>query len=254
VKIDRLLVMVLLWGLISAHAASATGCEPELQGEGHVSAVIDARTFRLDDGREVRLSGIETIATRKSDGVSVLTSLVADRHVILRGESDAPDRYGRQHAYAFLGQSGPSVQSLLLDRGEALFSAGIVDKTCATELTTAEAAARHAKRGTWINQTVIKNAESSGDILAGIGQFAIIEGKVLSVREAGATFYINFGRRWTRDFAVTISRRAVPSFEDTGIKLKSLENRRIRVRGWIEQRGGPRIEAVRAGQIELIGD
>ena len=114
--------------------------------------------------------------------------------------------------------------------------------------------ARQARRGVWAETAVIKNAESPGDILARVGQFTVVEGKVLSVRQAGATTYINFGRRWTRDFAVTISRRVLSSFEAAGISPKSLENRRIRVRGWIEARGGPRIEALRAGQIELAGE
>jgi len=82
----------------------------------------------------------------------------------------------------------------------------------------------------------------------------LVEGKVLSVRQAGATTYLNFGRNWTRDFAVTIPKRMIPVFEGAGIMLKSLENRRIRVRGWIEARGGPRIEALRVGQIELLGE
>jgi hypothetical protein len=87
--------------------------------------------------------------------------------------------------------------------------------------------------------------------LAGIGRFTVVEGRVLSVRQAGATTYLNFGRNWTQDFAVTISRRMIPVVEAAGIGLKSLEKRRIRVRGWIEARGGPRIEVLRAGQIEL---
>ena len=98
-----------------------------------------------------------------------------------------------------------------------------------------------------------KNAEIPDDILAGIGQFAVIEGKVLSVRQAGTTTYLNFGRNWTRGFAVTISRRTMPAVEVSGLALKSLENRRIRVRGWVEARGGPRIEVLRVGQIELLG-
>jgi hypothetical protein len=52
---------------------------------------------------------------------------------------------------------------------------------------------------------------------------------------------------------VTISRRTVRAFEAAGMALKSFENRRIRVRGWVEARGGPRIEVLRAGQIELLG-
>jgi hypothetical protein len=44
------------------------------------------------------------------------------------------------------------------------------------------------------------------------------------------------------------------AFEAAGIALKSLENRRIRVRGWVEARGGPRIEVLKVGQIELVGE
>jgi len=89
--------------------------------------------------------------------------------------------------------------------------------------------------------------------LAGIGRFVVVEGKVLSVRQAGTTTYLNFGRNWTRGFAVTISRRIVPAFETVGITLKSLENQRIRVRGWIEGNTGPRMDVLRVGQIELLG-
>jgi hypothetical protein len=153
----------------------------------------------------------------------------------------------------FLAPSGDLVQGLLLAQGEALVSTTVTDKDCAAVLTAAEAEARQAKRGTWADPAVIKNAESPGDILAGIGRFTVVEGKVLSVRQAGTTTYLNFGRNWTRDFAVTISRRMLAAFESAGIVLKSLENRRIRVRGFIEARGGPRIDLLRVGQIELLG-
>ena len=129
----------------------------------------------------------------------------------------------------------------------------MANKDCAAELAAAEAEARRAKTGTWADPAAIKNAESPGDILAGIGRFTVVEGKVLSVRQAGAVTYLNFGRNWTRDFAVTISRRVLASFEAAGIAPKSLENRRIRVRGFIETRTGPRIELLRAGQLELLG-
>ena len=55
--------IVLLSGGVQARAAA---CSFESQGEGRVSAVIDARTFRLEDGREVRLTGIESAASDKA--------------------------------------------------------------------------------------------------------------------------------------------------------------------------------------------
>jgi endonuclease YncB( thermonuclease family) len=233
--------------------ADAAGCAFEPQGEGRVATVIDARTIRLDDGREILLAGIEPIATETAKRTATLSAIVAGRDVTLSGEDDAPDRYGRQPAFVFIAGSDTPVQAELLAQGEALVSASVTQKDCAAVLTAAEAEARQARRGTWADPSAIKNTESPGDILAGVGRYTVVEGKVLSVRQAGATTYLNFGRNWTRDFAVTISRRMLPVFEAAGITLKSFENRRIRVRGFIEARGGPRIEALRVGQIELLG-
>ena len=234
-------------------AAGAAGCAFEPQGEGRVVEVIDARSFRLADGREVRLAGIEPVATEKASRTSALSAILAGRDVTLRGEDDTPDRYGRQPAFVFLASSDTLVQGQLLVQGEALFSGAVTDKDCASVLMAAEAEARQARRGTWADPAAIKNAESPGDILAGIGRFTVVEGRVLSVRQAGATTYLNFGRNWTRGFAVTISRRVVPAFEAAGTGVKSLENRRIRVRGFVEARAGPRIELLRVGQVELLG-
>jgi endonuclease YncB( thermonuclease family) len=244
----------------AAGPADAAGCAFEAQGDGHVAAVIDARTFRLADGREIRLAGIEPVVSEDATAnrTSALAAILAGRDVTLRADDDTPDRYGREPAFVFLVSSkAPPAETLvqgeLLAQGEALVSATVTDKACAAVLMAAEATAREAKRGIWADPTAIKNTESPGDILAGIGRFMVVEGKVLSVRQAGATTYVNFGRNWTRDFAVTISRRVLPSFEAAGISLKSLENRRIRVRGWVEARGGPRIEVLRVGQIEMLG-
>jgi endonuclease YncB( thermonuclease family) len=236
----------------AAARVHATPCAFEPQGEGHVAEVVDGRSFRLDDGREVKLAGIEPMASGNAERAAALSAIIAGRDITLRGADDTPDRYGRQTAFAFLAGSEAPVQNLLLEHGAALASADIADKECAAALLAAEGVGKATKRGIWNSPNVIKNAESTDDILAGIGHFLLVEGRVLSVRQAGATTYLNFGRRWTRDFAVTISRRNVPAVEAAGMVLKSLENRRIRVRGWVEAHPAPRIEVVRAGQIEVL--
>ena len=229
--------------------ASASPCQFDAQGEGRVAAIVDARSVRLDDGRDIRLTGIEPTATTKQ----ALTSLLIGRDVTLRSADDTPDRYGRQPALMFVAESDTSVQAVLLAQGDALVSAEIADKDCAAALMSSEAEARRQKKGNWADPSAIKNAESPDDILAGIGRFMVVEGKVLSVRQAGAVTYLNFGRNWTRGFAATISRRTLPAFESAGMTLKSLENRRIRVRGWVEGTTGPRIDVLRVGQVELLG-
>ena len=239
--------------LAATTPAVAAGCSFEVQGEGRVAHIIDIRSFRMQDGREVRLAGIEPAVSDKANRGSAMAAIIAGREVTLRGEDDTPDRYGRQPALVFVDGSETPVQGALLADGEALVSGTVLNKDCAAALMAAEASARQGKRGIWADPAALKNAESPGDILAGIGRFTVVEGKVLSVRQAGATTYLNFGRNWTRDFAVTISRRTVAAFEAAGMSLKSLENRRIRVRGWVEARSGPRIEVLRIGQIELLG-
>jgi endonuclease YncB( thermonuclease family) len=244
-----LVTTVLFLLVVPAAPAHAAPCAFAAQDDGHVAEIIDGRSFRLSDGREIRLAGVELAPT---DDKASLAALVKDKDVSLRGPDDTPDRYGRQTAFAFLADSDISVQAQLLAQGAALASPDVVDKDCAAALLAAEAEARTAKTGTWAGANVIKNAESAADILAGIGRFVLVEGRVLSVRQAGTTTYLNFGRNWTRDFAATISRRMMPAVESSGLTLKSLENRRIRIRGWVEAHPGPRIEVVRAGQIEVL--
>jgi endonuclease YncB( thermonuclease family) len=241
---------------LAAAPASAAPCAFELQGEGRVTGVTDARSFRLEDGRDVRLGGIEPAFPAETEAAAkrqrALTTILAGRDVRLGGEDDTPDRYGRQTAFVWLVPDETLVRRELLMQGEAIVSADVNDKECAAALLAAEASAREAKRGIWADPAVIKNTESPGDILAGIGRFTLVEGKVLSVRQAGATTYLNFGRNWTRDFAVTIPRRALANLAAAGLEPKALEYKRIRVRGVVEARTGPRIEVVRAGQIELL--
>src|SRR5258706_739410 len=145
----------------AATPAVATGCWFEPQGEGRVAAVIDARTFRLQDGREVRLAGIEPVAAEKENAnpTSALAATLMGRDVTLRGEDDTPDRYGRQPAFVFLDGSESLVQGLLLAQGEALVSATKANKDFASVLIAAEAAARDAKLGTWAGPAAFTNAE-----------------------------------------------------------------------------------------------
>jgi endonuclease YncB( thermonuclease family) len=239
--------------LVTAERASTAECTLERLGEGRVAAVVDSRSLRLEDGREIRLAGVEPGGADGASGRAALAAIVAGREVTLHGDDDTPDRYGRQDAFVFVTGSEHSVQSELLRRGEALASIDIADKNCAAARAAAERAASDAKLGVWALPSAIKNAESPGDILSAIGRFTVVEGRVLSVRQAGAITYLNFGRNWTRDFAATISRRIIPAFESASLGPKSLENRRIRVRGVVSSRGGPRIELLRVGQIEVLG-
>src|ERR1700694_6110046 len=95
-------------------------------------------------------------------------------------------------------------------------------------------------------------AEERRAVAAERGRFASVEGKVLSVRESGNTIFVNFGRRWTEDFVVTIAKRNERGFAAAGLQPARLQGRRVRGRGIGEQRGGPWSEAPPPGQVEVL--
>ena len=245
---------------------AAAACRLDDIGSGSVRRVTDGRTFTLDDGREVRLAAIE-VPSPGADGLpqrspaarakEALEGLISGKTVTLRRlGSQAADRYGRLLAHVFLSTEGleRSVQRDMLALGLARVAAHVGDRVCAAELLAREREARDAGRGLWADpDQAMRHAENPASILGDRGRFALVEGNVLSVRESGGTIYMNFGRRWSEDFTVTIAKRNERMFSAAGVELKKLERARVRVRGFIEERGGPWIEASRPEQIEILG-
>jgi endonuclease YncB( thermonuclease family) len=230
-------------------AAAQESCKQPTIGTANAAAVRDGRTLLLEDGRELRLAGIEA----GDDSRETLQALVTGQTLRLERLGANLDRYGRLVAFAYAGDAQQSLQQALLEQGRARVSARIGAKACADTLLAAEREVRAGRRGLWADPNFAPlPVENPDRLTAERGHFALVEGKVLSVRESGATIYVNFGRRWTRDFTVTILKRQQRTFAAAGVEPKQLEGRYIRVRGWIEQRGGPVIAAEAPEQIEFV--
>ncbi len=230
-------------------------CQLEMVGTATVKTAIDGRNLALADGREVRLSGIEAPAEAPvaASAKAALGALVAGRDITLKRLPADRDRHGRVAAYAFANGAERSVQEALLASGQARVAAWVGDAACARELLRAERTARDARLGVWADpHYVIQVADKPAAVLAERGRLTLVEGQVLSVRESGGTIYVNFGRRWSEDFTVTVPKRSEKVFTAAGVELKKLSGRLVRVRGIVEERGGPWIEAVRPEQIEVV--
>jgi endonuclease YncB( thermonuclease family) len=240
-------------------------CGGDEIARGTVGKILDGRTFVLDDGREVRLAAIEVAPLvgnedRTESGgraaAAALDALAAGDQVVLGRAESGADRYGRVVAYAYTLRDDDEflLQRELLAEGLARVG-GRIGHPCAGDLLDHEKAAREAKLGLWADPYYeVLDADSAKDALAHRGRFALVEGKVASVRESGPTIYVNFGRRRIGDITVTILKRNERSFTAAGLDLRGLAGRRIRVRGWVEARGGERawIEAERPEQIETV--
>jgi endonuclease YncB( thermonuclease family) len=258
----------------AAEQPSATpACRTETIGSASVAGVVDGRTLRLADGREVRLAGIEVPAAGSGPPAetakTALAGLVEGQEILLRrplrATDRATDRHGRLVAHVFVGrdEAERSVQEALLAAGAARIAARTGPAFCPTEppgkwaekFLAAERSARSAKLGLWrISGYEVMRAEDPAGVLGELGRFTLVEGKVVSVRESGGTIYVNFGRRWSEDFTVTIAKRNERIFAAAGIEPGKLTGRRITVRGYVEARGGPWIEAVVPEQIEVGRD
>lgn len=253
--------------------ATAPACGGDPIAEATVSRVSDGRSFALADGREVRLAGIEVPPLPRPGGnadtarapeakaaEAALDALAGGDHVVLRRAESGPDRYGRLVAYAYAERDGEQVfvQGELIAAGYARVADRVGGQACTVALLAGENAARRAKLGLWADPYYdLLDAETPADVLAHKGQFALVEGKVVSVRESGPTIYVNFGQRWSEDFTVTVRKRNERIFADAGLDLKGLEGRRVIVRGFVEARGSrgmPSIEAERPEQIETDHD
>jgi endonuclease YncB( thermonuclease family) len=270
--------------------AAKIACGGEAVANATVSRVRDGRTFVLDDGREVRLAAIEVplpapeqppraaeisaqeTARREAEkdtgerqgaaAKAALEALIDGDQVVLRqADISLPgnlDRYGRIVAYAYALRDGDELfaQGALLESGFARVADRIGTRGCAAELLAAENTARAAKLGLWSDPYYdVLDADATADVLAQRGRFALVEGQVVSVRESGATIYVNFGRQWSESFAVTISKRNERNFAAAGLDVNSLAGRRVRVRGFVEARGAdgtiPWMQATRPEQIEM---
>src|SRR5262245_8108782 len=178
-----------------ADDAGSTSCRPASVPGGRVAAVIDGRTFRLENGRDVRLSAIEVpplahAADPGQDGKAglaakaALKALIAGQEVVLKRQGAESDRYGRISAFAFVSRDGAerSVERELVALGHARVAAR-AQSGCAPGLLAAEWAARAAKLGLWDDPYyAMKRAEKPAELLVQRGRFAIVDGRGLSVR------------------------------------------------------------------------
>lgn len=231
-------------------------------GEAKVSEIVDGDTVRLEDGRQVRLVGIQApklplgrAGFKKwplaDESKSALGDLTLGRNVRLFYGGRRIDRYGRALAHLFAGEGNEVwIQRALLRQGMARVYSFPDNRALVTELLAAEKEARQRRRGIWSLRwyRVRSVAEASGLI----GTFQLIAGQVVSTAKVRGRLYINFGQDWRSDFTISVSPRNYKRFRQSGFEHEQLVGRLVEVRGWLSSYNGPLIEANHPEQIQVL--
>src|SRR5260221_6349194 len=139
--------------------ASAAECPAPVQATAVVAEVVDGDTLRLADGAVVRLADIEAPApllgasagatwSLGEAAAAELRRLVGSGQIGISQSTDAPDRYGRRHAQAFL-PDGRSLAAELVAGGFVRVHWLPGETACLGPLLAAERLARKARAGIW---------------------------------------------------------------------------------------------------------
>lgn len=216
-----------------AARASNDACEMPTGAQPVTSQqVTDGDTLRLQDGRRLRLIGVNAPELGRNGKPSEpyaqaakrrLQTLVQGSKLYLVSGSEATDRYGRTLGHLF-DQQGRNLEALLLAEGLGYAVAippNLALVACHAE---AEQRARTARLGLWQTQQPTSLSELRS------GGFHLLRGTVKAVHRAGTTLWVDLDGPLTLRFTAADS-ALFAALPDGGWVGQELE-----LRGWLIDR------------------
>lgn len=230
-------------------------------GRARAVEVIDGDTLVLSDGREVRLVGLQApklpLGRRGFVAWPLADEAKAELERLALGETlrvgfggRRMDRHGRTLAHLIREEDGTWVQGAMLEAGLARVYTFEDNRSLIRLMLERERAARAAGRGIWDDPFYAVRQPDEAE--RHIGDFELIEGRVMDVAVVRGRTYLNFGADWREDFTATVAPRDRRNFFAKDWDPEVYEGRRVRVRGWLESYNGPSIDVTHPEQIEVL--
>lgn len=244
-------VQPLAWAALALAALLATpaaraDCAAGTRERVEVARVLDGRTFAAVDGRVMRLPALEGVSAGAAAALATALGASAEIVVLPRGR----DRWDRVLVNAWREER--SVDAAMLSGGFA--HAAIRERgLCAEPLLAAETAARTARLGIWKERGPALVATDLAALTRGLGSHALVEGTIASARAYRGRLYLNFARYWRRGLTLIVRERELPRLGIIHVdEAQRFVGQRVRVRGHIEWRGGPVIQADGREPVEFL--
>jgi endonuclease YncB( thermonuclease family) len=238
---------------------AAGSCGPVEGATVAVAAAVDGDTLHLADGRMIHVAGIEAVKAASDDvpsaplaqaALAEIARLTGGGVVLAAPAPAAPDRYGRLHADVRLAD-GRSAAEALVAVGLARVRLFPHERTCLAALFAAEARARAARRGQWALPDFAVRRADDPSLLARSGLYELVEGQIAAVGHGKLMVFLDFGRDYRRDFTIGVPTAMV---DQLPLPVDAFTGRRVRVRGVIEESGGPAIRLGDPDEIELLDE
>lgn len=236
-------------------------------GQDHIVEIVDGDTVILANGKQVRMVGTQAPKLKldrknfidwpyASEAKQTLENIALNQPVTLKYGGLKIDRHNRILAHLFIKDGAGNdvwLQQYMLQQGLARTYSFSDNRSCVTELLKAEIQARSNKINIWQHQYYdILQAQDLKTLNEKFGTYQIIEGRVKKFESKYGQLYFNFGDNYKTDFTINVSKKNRLSFAQSGLDFKNLIGKTVRIRGWLEKRGGPMIEATHPEQFEFL--
>jgi endonuclease YncB( thermonuclease family) len=226
---------LLFQGLVLALLAFGAGADEQAR----VRAVTDGDSLILEDGRDVRMLGINApelghherpVEPLGAAAQQRLAQLLEGRTVRLRFGAERYDRYRRTLAHVEL-PDGTAVEEVLVREGLAFAIAIPPNLDRVDVLFAADATARLARRGIWAHPYF--RARAATELQPSDTGFRRVSGTVSGIGRGKKYLYLDLAP----EFALMIPRAEAHRFG----AIDRWRNRTVVARGWVFSRGGSKL-------------
>ncbi len=226
-----------------------------------VKEIIDPLTIRLEREGLARIGSLDIPdLTPYAQGpiaesaMAILKHMLEGKRVRVFQTQDKikgrKNRLNQLMVHLSLEGSDSWVQGILVRLGLARVRTDPSNTELTRELYALEEMARAEKLGLWaFPEYRILKAEETADK---INSFQIVEGRVVSAARKQNNIYLNFGNDWREDFTVGIASSDAKTFFKANMNPQDLNNKTIRVRGWLRSYNGAYMEIDHPERVEIL--
>lgn len=210
-----------------------------------VKTVYDGDTVVLEDGRKIRLLGINTPEIQHRDNPADaggdeakrwLTDKLKNTKVRLETGTEKTDKYGRTLAHLFT-ENKDHINLQLVEAGLAAVNIYPTELFYISELIKAQNQAEQAKRGIW-GRPEYAAIPVASLTEAGHPGWTRLVGKVTNIRKTRKSVYLEFSPTLSAAEGTVFEARIESQWQDLFPDINGYLGKTIEVRGWLNKSKG----------------